>query len=123
MPNWISGGLRTPIYIVNIGGFDTHAQQVDVNNHLAGRHAELMFDLNEAITAFQDDIELMGLEDRVLGMTFSEFGRRIRGNDSYGTDHGAAAPMMLFGSQVNGQIIGQNPIIDPSVDETASISR
>jgi len=119
--NLISGGLRTPIYIVNIGGFDTHAQQVDVNNHLTGRHADLMFDLSEAITAFQDDIELLGVQDRVLGMTFSEFGRRIKGNDSYGTDHGAAAPMILFGTQVNGQIIGQNPIIDPAVDETASI--
>lgn len=119
--NLISGGLRTPIYIVNIGGFDTHAQQVDINDHLAGRHANLMHDLNEAITAFQDDLELLGIQDRVLGMTFSEFGRRIKGNDSYGTDHGAAAPLMLFGTMVNGQIIGQNPIIDPAVDETASI--
>ncbi|MDW3648698.1 MAG: DUF1501 domain-containing protein [Bacteroidia bacterium] len=117
----ISGGLRTPFYVVNLGGFDTHIQQVNSSDHLAGRHADLMFDLNEAVTAFQDDLELMGIQDRVLGMTFSEFGRRIRGNDSYGTDHGAAAPMMLFGSQVNGQIIGQNPIIDPAVDETASI--
>lgn len=119
--NLISGGLRTPIYIVNLGGFDTHAAQVDANDHLAGRHHELLSDLSVAISAFQDDLELLGVQDRVLGMTFSEFGRRIRGNNSFGTDHGAAAPMMFFGTQLNSQIIGQNPIIDPSVDERASI--
>ncbi|MEM7509894.1 MAG: DUF1501 domain-containing protein, partial [Bacteroidota bacterium] len=76
-----------------------------------GRHIELLKQVSEAIFAFQDDLRLFGLEDRVLGMTFSEFGRRIKANDSFGTDHGAAAPLFVFGSQVNNQIFGTNPII------------
>jgi hypothetical protein len=44
-------------------------------------------------------------------MTYSEFGRRIKSNASYGTDHGAAAPVMVFGKQVQSGIVGSNPVI------------
>ncbi|MEM9984199.1 MAG: DUF1501 domain-containing protein [Bacteroidota bacterium] len=107
----ISGGLQTPIYVVNQGGFDTHADQVDRSNPTIGDHANLLDTVGSAIHAFQEDLRQMGLEDRVLGMTFSEFGRRIKANGSYGTDHGAAAPLFLFGSQVNPSILGSNPSI------------
>jgi uncharacterized protein (DUF1501 family) len=49
------------------------------------------------------------VSDRVMGMTFSEFGRRIQSNASGGTDHGAAAPVFVFGEKVQGGVIGQNP--------------
>ncbi len=117
----ISGGLKTPIYIVNLGGFDTHAEQVDVNDVLVGSHTNLLGKLSTAVAAFQNDLQLLGVEDRVLSMTFSEFGRRIRSNDSYGTDHGSAAPLMLFGPEVSGQIHGTNPIIPSDVDDKASV--
>lgn len=109
----IAGGLKTKVYVVDLGGFDTHAAQVTEGQatETAGRHFELLKQVSEAIFAFQDDLRLFGLEDRVLGMTFSEFGRRIKSNDSFGTDHGAAAPLFVFGSQVNNQILGTNPII------------
>ncbi|MEM9933434.1 MAG: DUF1501 domain-containing protein [Bacteroidota bacterium] len=114
----IAGGLKTKIYVVDLGGFDTHANQVQVGQspEAAGRHVELLQRVSVAISAFQDDLKLFGLEDRVLGMTFSEFGRRIKANDSYGTDHGTAAPLFLFGSQVNSQIFGENPIIPDEVE-------
>ena len=57
--------------------------------------------LSQAIGAFQQDLEGMGKADKVAGMTFSEFGRRIKSNASLGTDHGSAAPVMFFGSALN----------------------
>lgn len=111
----ISGGLKTPVYMVSIGGFDTHSEQVDSTDHTVGSHGSLMQQLGDAIAAFQDDIKLLGLEDRVVGMTFSEFGRRVMSNASNGTDHGAAAPMFVFGKAVQNGVIGANPTIPSTV--------
>jgi uncharacterized protein (DUF1501 family) len=107
----ICGGLKTKIYWVSIGGFDTHAQQVEQDDHSIGNHADLLQGLSDSIHAFQDDLGLLGLEDRVLGMTFSEFGRRIVDNASLGTDHGSAQPMFLFGTKVLPGMLGTNPQI------------
>jgi len=57
----------------------------------------------------------------VIGMTFSEFGRRIRSNGSIGTDHGDAAPMFLFGKCVNPAILGHNPVIPANVNNRAGV--
>ena len=111
----ISGGSTTKVFVVSLGGFDTHANQVVDGEPANGTHAELLQTLSDAICAFQDDMKLLGLEERVLGMTFSEFGRRIRSNNSFGTDHGDAAPMLLFGSCVNAGILGDNPEIGVDV--------
>lgn len=107
----ICGGLRTKIYWVSMSGFDTHASQVLASDHRLGTHADLLQGLSDSIHAFQDDLQLLGLEDRVMGMTFSEFGRRIVGNASLGTDHGSAQPMFLFGTNVIPGILGSNPEI------------
>ncbi len=108
----IAGGLKTRVYIVSLGGFDTHANQVDpVDSNETGNHAYLLQTVSEAIHAFQDDLEKLKIDERVLGMTFSEFGRRIISNASTGTDHGSAAPQFLFGTNVKGGMTGTNPII------------
>lgn len=112
----ISGGLQTKVYVVSIGGFDTHANQVDLGDTTNGEHAALLTELSDAMAAFQQDLKMLSLEERVVGMTFSEFGRRIRSNDSLGTDHGTAAPLMLFGTCINPQILGENPEIPDEVD-------
>jgi uncharacterized protein (DUF1501 family) len=117
----IAGGLKTKVYVVNLGGFDTHANQVDGVDTTTGAHAALMASLSNAICAFQDDLEQLGLDERVVGMVYSEFGRRIRSNDSLGTDHGTAAPMMMFGSCVNPAILGDNPEISPDVDNQEGV--
>ena len=111
----IAGGLQTKIYIVELGGFDTHANQTVEGEPTQGFHAELLRTISDAVAAFQADLAGLGLERRVLGMTYSEFGRRIRSNASQGTDHGDAAPLLLFGSCVSGGITGDNPEIDPQV--------
>lgn len=110
----IKGGLKTRIYWVSISGFDTHSNQVLASDKKTGIHATLMGDLSNALRAFQTDLNLMALEDRVIGMTFSEFGRRIKSNGALGTDHGSAAPMFVFGSKVNWGIVGANPVIPPT---------
>ncbi len=107
----ISGGLKTPVYMVSLGGFDTHSAQVDSTDTTKGSHADLMTHLSQSIAAFQDDLELLGVSDKVAGMTFSEFGRRVQSNASVGTDHGAAAPLMVFGDGVQPGVIGNNPSI------------
>ncbi len=105
----IHGGLQTKIYYVSIGGFDTHAAQVVGTDTTTGAHANLLKYLSDGVKTFMDDLKAMGLEDRVVGMTFSEFGRRAISNNSLGTDHGVAAPLFVFGSAVKTQMIGKNP--------------
>ncbi len=109
----IAGGMQTPLYMVRIGGFDTHDSQVEPGDTTMGEHAQLLGELDEAIMAFLKDLERHGNEERVIGMTFSEFGRTIVSNASNGTDHGTAAPMFLFGSQVRGGVVGEDPTISP----------
>ncbi|MBX9783510.1 MAG: DUF1501 domain-containing protein [Chitinophagaceae bacterium] len=107
----IKGGLKTRVYMVSFGSFDTHSIQTNTADTTTGTHATLLQRVSAAIKAFQDDIKNLGVEDRVLGMTFSEFGRRIKSNASVGTDHGAAAPLFVFGKKVNPGITGVNPTI------------
>jgi uncharacterized protein (DUF1501 family) len=98
----IDGGLQTRLYVVTLTGFDTHTQQLAPHNTLLTR-------LNGAINAFYTDLFLNNISGRVVGITLSEFGRRVAENGSIGTDHGTAAPMLLFGDLVNGGIYGNNP--------------
>ncbi len=111
----IAGGLRTPVYKVELGGFDTHAYQVNADDHTAGLHSELLRQLDEAISAFMADLAFLGIEDKVTGMTFSEFGRRIVSNASFGTDHGSAGPMFVFGKHVNPGVTGQDYELDDAM--------
>lgn len=107
----IAGGLKTRVYMVSFGGFDTHSVQVGATDTTTGNHATLLQRVSDAIKAFQDDLRFQNVEDRVVGMTYSEFGRRIKSNSSTGTDHGAAAPMFLFGSQIEAGMLGVNPTL------------
>lgn len=107
----VKGGLKTRIYMASTGGFDTHSNQVNTLDTTTGTHANLMLRISDAIKAFMDDLKGLGIEDRVIGLTFSEFGRRIKSNSSSGTDHGAAAPLFVFGAHVNPGITGKNPTL------------
>ena len=98
----ISGGLMTPIYRLNIGGFDTHAGQ-------AGEHPSLLNQMSNAISAFLQDLKNQGLDDRVMVVTTSEFGRRVEENGSNGTDHGTSGPIFTFGTTTVGNVFGSQP--------------
>jgi uncharacterized protein (DUF1501 family) len=107
----IGGGLQTPIYLTTIGGFDTHANQVVANATNTGTHTNLLKTVSDAVAAFQKDLEKRGLADKVVVMTFSEFGRRVSQNGTMGTDHGSAAPLFVVGSTVRGGVLGRNPVL------------
>ncbi|MEM8601281.1 MAG: DUF1501 domain-containing protein [Bacteroidota bacterium] len=103
----IKGRLGTKVYVVTLGSFDTHVDQVN-------RHAVLYDQLGKGIRAFFDDLATTGDDRRVAMMTFSEFGRRINENGSSGTDHGEAAPVFLFGGggTIAGGLYGSMPSLD-----------
>lgn len=102
----IKGNLGTKVYMISMGGFDTHG-----NQPLA--HQRLMSNLSIAINNFYEDLGFTDQENQVLSMTFSEFGRRIFENGSNGTDHGKAAPTLFFGSGLNGSaFVGDHPSLD-----------
>lgn len=115
----IKGGLKSKVFWVRQGNYDTHSNQTDSSNTTIGTHANLLGDLSAAIHTFMNDIVALGLEDRVMGMTFSEFGRRVKSNASAGTDHGSAAPMFIFGKHVNPTVVGVNAVI-PSVTNSGT---
>jgi uncharacterized protein (DUF1501 family) len=101
----IRAGMKTRVYYVTHGGFDTHSGQGGVN----GRHSQLLGQFSQAMRAFYNDLDAQENAERVLTMSFSEFGRRVSQNASQGTDHGTAAPMMLFGPMVKAGVIGNQP--------------
>jgi uncharacterized protein (DUF1501 family) len=106
----IRAGFKTRIFYVSQGGYDTHANQVDTNDPLnGGDHPQLLGVFNQNLHAFLTEMQLSGNLDRVLVLTFSEFGRRVAQNSSNGTDHGAANVMFALGGGVNGGVYGGQP--------------
>tara|TARA_Y100001935_G_scaffold238369_1_gene224845 strand:+ start:209673 stop:211280 length:1608 start_codon:yes stop_codon:yes gene_type:complete len=99
----IRGGLKTKVFLVSKGGFDTHNNQGNVD----GGHAGLLADIADSVNAFYADLAADDLQNRAMTMTFSEFGRTLDENSSGGTDHGSSAPVMIFGP-VNGGQYGQH---------------
>ncbi len=105
----LAGGVKTKVFLAKIGGFDTHATQVEAGDPTMGVHAALMYHISSAMRAFQEDLRSRGMENKVLTLTMSEFGRRVGSNGSYGTDHGTGGPILMFGSRLNQGIYGVNP--------------
>lgn len=105
----ISGDLSTKVYMVRISGFDTHNEQVQGVGEALGKHHSLLTDLSESMEAFINDLNNQNLADDVVGLTFSEFGRKAAENGNLGTDHGEIAPMFVFGKPVAGGVSGTNP--------------
>jgi uncharacterized protein (DUF1501 family) len=98
----IAANLGTRIYYISTGGFDTHTAQ-------ARRQPVLLQQLSDGLKAFMDDMQGMGLSDKVAVMTFSEFGRRVHENAGGGTDHGTASEMFILGGSVKGGLYGSYP--------------
>jgi uncharacterized protein (DUF1501 family) len=101
----IAAGLPTRVYFVSLTGFDTHANQLT-------QQARLLGELSDGLAAFQKDLEAHHLDQQVVTMTFSEFGRRPSENDSHGTDHGTAAPLFVMGSKIRAGLHGTAPSLN-----------
>ncbi|MFA7249086.1 MAG: DUF1501 domain-containing protein [Dehalococcoidia bacterium] len=100
----ITSNLATGVCYITTGGFDTHANQVGVQNGLLGT-------VSNALLAFYDDLAALGIADEVTTVTWSEFGRRVKENGSRGTDHGTASPLFVVGGGVRGGLIGEQPAL------------
>jgi uncharacterized protein (DUF1501 family) len=109
----ITTGTGVKLLHVTLGGFDTHYTELT-------RHDDLMGYLDTAVGAFYQDLAGHGMADRVLIATWSEFGRRPKENASAGTDHGAAAPLILIGDPVKGGMYGRPPSLT-DLDPTGNL--
>ena len=98
----IAADMPLRVYYTSQGGFDTHASQRFV-------HQELLRRVSQAVVGFLKTLKSSRLDERVVVLVFSEFGRRLKENTSGGTDHGAAAPVLLAGGPVKGNLIGPAP--------------
>jgi uncharacterized protein (DUF1501 family) len=98
----IKASIGTRIYYTRQSGYDTHAGQ-------PGTHAGLLRELSDALRAFLDDLKSAKVAERVVVLTFSEFGRTVRENASAGTDHGTAGPVFLAGPNVKPGLAGATP--------------
>jgi uncharacterized protein (DUF1501 family) len=109
----ITTGTGVKLLHVTLGGFDTHYTELT-------RHDDLMGYLDQAVSAFYQDLTAHGMSDKVMVATWSEFGRRPKENASGGTDHGAAAPVLLIGDPVKGGLYGQAPSLT-DLDATGNL--
>jgi uncharacterized protein (DUF1501 family) len=98
----INADFGTRVFYLSIGGFDTHSAQQQPHQQLLGQIAT-------AVAGFFDQVKQGGNADRVLLMTFSEFGRRVQENGSRGTDHGAGSCLFVVGPGVKGGAVGRHP--------------
>ena len=103
----IAANFGTRLFYCQVGGFDTHANQVNGHENCCSKSPA-------AIAAFHKDIAAKGYGQKVTLMCFSEFGRRVTQNDSNGTDHGAAGPMFISGDGVKGGLYGAVSFADGS---------
>jgi uncharacterized protein (DUF1501 family) len=98
----VKAGAPARVYGVSLGGFDTHATELE-------QHARLLSYVDSALSGFMVSLAGDARGQKVTVMVHSEFGRRVSVNGSSGTDHGTAAPMFVLGAQVKGGMYGQQP--------------
>ncbi len=117
--NVLTGGTAFPavsarFFQVSNGGFDTHADQGGADPD--GQHFSLLAEIGDSILAFYNDMDDLGIADKILILTYSEFSRRVQQNEN-GTDHGSQGPMFIVGGSVNGGVYGNHPNLDDVDDE------
>ena len=98
----IDAGISAPVLKLKIGSFDTHENQT-------WRHRRLLQDLSKGLSGLRRALKQSGHWENTLIMTYSEFGRRAKENESGGTDHGTAAPHFLMSGSLEGGLWGIHP--------------
>ena len=98
----IAAGAPTKVWSVSLGGFDTHANE-------ANAQAELLGVVSDSISRFMGQLKSTTRANDVTIVVYSEFGRRVVGNGSQGTDHGTSGPMFIIGDKVKGGFYGDQP--------------
>jgi len=98
----IASEIAPPVLTMSLGGFDTHSGQLN-------RQAKVLGRLAEALAAFDAGLQRLSNRPQVTLLTTSEFGRRLRENDSSGTDHGSASISLVLGDNVPHPFLGTYP--------------
>ena len=111
----IAAGSPTKIWSVSLGGFDTHANE-------ANAQAELLGVVSNSLTRFMGQLKSTSRLNDVTVMVYSEFGRRVKGNASQGTDHGTAGPMFIIGEKVKGGFYGDQPSLSKLIDGDLAVT-
>ncbi|WDD93855.1 DUF1501 domain-containing protein [Burkholderia sp. FERM BP-3421] len=97
-------GQGVAVLRLTLNGFDTHQNQ-------PGQQAALLKQLADGLVAMRAALTELGRWNDTLVMTYAEFGRRVRENQSNGTDHGTAAPHFVLGGRVKGGLYGAPPAL------------
>ena len=111
----IAAGSPTKVWSVSLGGFDTHANE-------ANAQAELLGVVSQSLARFMNQLKSTTRLDDVSVMVYSEFGRRVKGNASQGTDHGTSGPMFVIGEKVKGGFYGDQPSLSKLVNGDLAIT-
>ena len=111
----IAAGSPTKVWSVSLGGFDTHANE-------ANAQAELLGVVSSSLTRFMSQLKSTTRLNDVTVMVYSEFGRRVKGNASQGTDHGTSGPMFLIGERVKGGFYGDQPSLSKLIDGDLAVT-
>jgi uncharacterized protein (DUF1501 family) len=106
----IEAGVPTRAYSVSLGGFDTHADE-------RGTQERLLGELDAALTPFAERLAGSDRGKQAVVLVYSEFGRRVKGNASDGTDHGTAGPVFVLGDRVDGGFYGEQPSLTDLDDD------
>ncbi len=118
----INGGIDTQIFLIRMGGFDTHSAQVETYDSTLGEHAAKAYHLSQALAAFQEDLASIGREEDVITITTSEFSRQIADN-GFGTDHGWATYDLVVGKAINGGVVKENDASSLAATEDELLNR
>lgn len=111
----ITAGAPTKVWSVSLGGFDTHANE-------ANAQAELLGVVSDSISRFMGQLKSTSRAKDVTVVIYSEFGRRVVGNGSQGTDHGTSGPMFIIGDKVKGGFYGDQPSLRNLVKGDLSVT-
>ncbi len=111
----IAAGSPTRVWSVSLGGFDTHANE-------ANSQAVLLGSVSTSITRFLAQMKVVNRNNDVVVMAYSEFGRRVVGNASQGTDHGTSGPVFLFGDRIKGGFYGDQPSLSQLVSGDLAVT-
>ena len=111
----IQADAPTRVWSVSLGGFDTHANEANAQSILLGS-------VSSAIDKFMTDIKTSKHGSNVVVLVYSEFGRRVVGNASMGTDHGTSGPMFIIGDKIKGGFYGDQPSLSKLVDGDLAVT-
>ena len=111
----IAAGSPTRVWSVSLGGFDTHANE-------ANAQSQLLSTVSAALSRFTSQMKNTSRGKDIVTMVYSEFGRRVKGNASQGTDHGTAGPVFLIGDRVKGGFYGEQPSLSKLINGDLAVT-